>query len=587
MNKTSVINAIYKLQSQNSTRFYKMQRNYRMYFWSPTLSLSDLDSPQSIGYYNLGTYEGESNTSSIQMNVIATCTDTLVSKIASQKVRPFINCINGSFKDIKLAKQAQNFFDVKFDEENVNKVVSLAFRDACIADTGVVYVDEEDNYKIKRLNPWQVYTDPTEVTYDNITRVAIHRKKYPVSLLKLRGISIKSGYEYVTRYDYYDIVEHQHVIYIPELDKYVSHDYKAEKIPFIFLHYNNPTVGNSSTSIADLLYGIQMKIDEILRKISDAVTLNPALTFFVPDGSQIKAKQLDNRVGNVITYKPSPNMTGSPVTSATPAFIDPSYMQLLEQLKQDAYEAIGISQLSATSQKPQGLDSGTALQTMENIESDRFETQLNQVVRAYTDLTKTYIDVVPDDANILPEDNVREELTWADIKHASKQMNIQYSGANALSKDPETKLRQLTMLQQSGIVPRSRIATLMEVPDLEAGYSISNNALNATLAVIDDCINKDRYDIPFFIPIDMLKEEIANTMLSLQAADSEGNEPDILKLKRLYEVVVQSQELVNGTLQMEQAVQDQSDAVDSQQQMNNEQNAQMQTSANIINNAGA
>ena len=74
-------------------------------------------------------------------------------------------------------------------------------------------------------------------------------------------------------------------------------------------------------------------------------------------------------------------------------------------------------------------------------------------------------------------------------------------------------------------------------------------------------------------------------MLSLQAADSEGNEPDILKLKRLYEVVVQSQELVNGTLQMEQAVQDQSDAVDSQQQMNNEQNAQMQTSANIINNA--
>ena len=586
MNKSQVVNEINRLMSKNDTRFYKYQRNARIYTWSPLLSLNELDSSQTVGYYNLGTYEGENNTSNIQENVTATCVDTLVSKIASTKVRPFFNTVHGSFKDIKLAKQTQTFFDLKFDEWNVNKIVSSAFKDACIFDTGVIYIDIDDGYTIKKANAWQVFTDPAESSYNKNTKVVYKRNKFPVSLLNDIGIKTKTNYIYVTRYDYYDVNEHTHAIWIQELDKYVTHDYKSDKVPFVFLHYLSPIVGNTSTSVVDLLYGIQMKIDSLLKKISDASELNPALTFFVPDGSQIKAKQLDNRVGNVITYKPSPNMTSSPVTTATPAFIDPSYMGLLQQLKQDAYECIGISQLSATSQKPQGLDSGTALQTMENIESDRFETQLNQIVRCYVDLTKLFMDVVPEDEDILPEDNVREELTWADIKHASKQMNIQYSGANALSKDPETKLRQLTMLQQSGIVPRSRIATLMEVPDLEAGYSISNNALNATLAVIDDCINKDRYDIPFFIPIDMLKEEIANTMLSLQAADSEGNEPDILKLKRLYEVVVQSQELVNGTLQMEQAVQDQSDAVDSQQQMNNEQNAQMQTSANIINNAG-
>ena len=163
------------------------------------------------------------------------------------------------------------------------------------------------------------------------------------------------------------------------------------------------------------------------------------------------------------------------------------------------------------------------------------------------------MDIVPEDVDILPTDRVREELTWADIKSATKQMNIQYSGANALSKDPETKLKQLQMLQQAGIVPRARIATLMEVPDLEAGYSVANNALNATLAIIDDCLQKDTYEVPAWIPQDLLKEEILNTMLSLTAADNEGNREDIMKLKRLYEVVMQGMQLVEGQLRMQQA----------------------------------
>ena len=83
-----------------------------------------------------------------------------------------------------------------------------------------------------------------------------------------------------------------------------------------------------------------------MQKITEASRLNPALTFFVPEGSQIKVNQLNNRVGNVVTYRPTPNMTGSPVTSATPAFIDDQYIQLLDNLKTTAYELTGISKLS-------------------------------------------------------------------------------------------------------------------------------------------------------------------------------------------------------------------------------------------------
>jgi hypothetical protein len=118
-------------------------------------------------------------------------------------------------------------------------------------------------------------------------------------------------------------------------------------------------------------------------------------------------------------------------------------------------------------------------------------------------------------------------------------MVIQFSAADSLSKDPSTKLQQLQMLAQTGIIPQTRIAQFMELPDIQSGYSLSNNAINAVLTCINDCIEKDKFDVPDYIPFLMLKEEIINTQLSLKAAASEQNDnmKDIEKLTRLYESV--------------------------------------------------
>lgn len=550
LSKNDVVRNINDLKNKAGVKFNKYLRNARLYTWTPGLSLRNINQSQVVGYYDLNTY-GEDNTSSIQENVIASCVDTIVSKIASTKVRPFFNTVRGSFRDIQVAKQTQHFFDIFFDKININKIVTSAFKDACIFDTGIVYIDE--HYEIQRALPWLVYTDPAEMTYNRLTKVVYEVKNDPCRE------------DCGSTYYYWDTKNKVYAVY--DGNKVVVKEWKNSNIPFIFLHYNQPLLSNTSTSIADLLYGIQMEIDQLLQKIEDASKLNPALTFFVPKGSTLKANQLDNRIGNVIEYAAT-NLVQNPITVSTPAFIDPQYLQLLAQLKQDAYEAVGISQLSATSQKPQGLDSGKALSTMENIESDRFETQLNSVIRAYTDIARLYIQLTPDDWQILPTALMREEIKWSEVKESVDKMNIQFSGADALSKDPETKLKQLQMLASAGLLPQSRIATLMEIPDLEQGYSLSNNALNAVLAVIDDCITKDIYEVPFFIPKEMLKSEIANTMLSLKAADSQGNKEDIAKLQRLYEAVFQGQEYINK-IEQAKAQEEQMEGANEQMQQAN------------------
>ena len=551
--------SVSSLKAFGSSRKSKYYRNYRRYNYTPFADLENIRSPSVIGYYEQTNEIEEDTTKTPQINIIKSCIDTLTSKIAQSKVRPFFNTQNGTFKDIQTVKQAQAFFDLYYDLQNVNKKVSEAFRDACIFEKGVIYVDPETKQIIKAL-PWQVYLRPAEVTYNKITRVYYERRDYPTTLLdeKLVKKAKVENNDYCNYGVYYDTFNHIKAELID--DRVVNvQTYKPDRVPFIFLHYCSPIIGDTSQSIVDMLNSIQLEIDNLMMKIKDASQLNPALTFCVPKGSSVKTSQLNNRVGQILEYNATPNMTGSPVTVATPAFIDGQYMSLVEELKQSAYELVGISQLSAMSTKPTGLNSGVALSTMENIESDRFETQLNQVIRAYVDIAKTCIEVFPEEDTILPEDNQRLSIKWKDIVEESNKMVVQFSAADSLSKDPSTKLQQLQMLAQTGIIPQTRIAQFMELPDIQSGYSLSNNAINAVLTCINDCIEKDVFDVPDYIPFLMLKEEIINTQLSLKAAASPENDNsiDIAKLTKLYERV----EIKEADWQADMAVTQQEEAL--------------------------
>ena len=530
-----------ELKGYTDKKKMKYRRNYRRYCYSPTASLENIRNPAIIGYYQADDEFGgeEDTTPTPEINVVKSTIDTLTSKIAESKVRPFFNCVNGSFKDILIVKQAQQYFDLFYDLINANKTVSNAFRDACIFDTGWIYIDPVTR-TVRRALPWHVHFRPAEMTYGKLTRIYYEQPSFPVSLLPDDVINDKNNkealksYEFITYGVYYDTFNHVKVIYISEINYVNIQDFDSDVLPFVYLHYNSPIMGDTSESIVDMLNSIQLEIDNLMTKISDASQLNAANTYFLPEGSSIKASQLSNRIGNVVTYKPTSNMTTSPVTVSTPAFINDQYMVTVEKLKQTAYEMVGISQLSAMSTKPTGLDSGIALQSMENIESDRFETQLNQVIRAYVDISKACIACFPQNEDILPENKVRRSIKWGDIVSESKNMTIQYSGADALSKDPSEKLKQLQMLAQASVIPSSRIAQFIEIPDLQSGYSLTNNAINAVMTIIEKCINNDVFDVPEFIPFMMLKEEIINTQLSLYAANPDLNTEDIEKLNKLY-----------------------------------------------------
>lgn len=525
MTKEKLIKNILEIESYQKAWRQKCRRNLILYEFTPNMDLTSQNDSTTVGFYNAGNAE---NTSMIQENVIRSCIDTLGSKIASQKVTPFFNTVNGTFREIQVVKAAQQFFDILYDELNVNKVVVQAFVDSCITDRGIIYVNK-DNKNIERIQPWQFFFDPREYAYGQLTHCAFKKTDYPASLL-----TEKTDLQTVTLHEYWSIKEHIHATYIEELNKVSFDKWDANILPFAILRWSNPVKASSSTCVVDLLFGIQKQINYLLNQIKDASKSSFGIKYIVPTDSDVKINRLNNSNGEVIEYTPQMTPNGvMPVQPITPAFMDGQWFTALQQFKQDAYEMVGISQLSAMSQKPSGLNTGVGLQTMEDIESDRFETQLNSVIRVYVDIAKICMEVFDPLEEVLPSSIYRGHITWKDITEARNLMSIQFSSLDKISKDPVVKQQIISQWVNSGYISRAHAMQLMEVPDDTRGYSLMNNSLNAVMSVIDDCVEKDIYDVPIYIDTALLKEEITSTLLSLKAAQNPENEVDIQKLQRL------------------------------------------------------
>ena len=525
MTKEKLIKNILEIESHQKAWRQKCRRNLILYEFTPNMDLTSQNDSTTVGFYNAGNAE---NTSMIQENVIRSCIDTLGSKIASQKVTPFFNTVNGTFREIQVVKAAQQFFDILYDELNVNKTVVQAFVDSCITDRGIIYVNK-DNKNIERIQPWQFFFDPREYAYGQLTHCAFKKTDYPASLL-----TEKTDLQTVTLHEYWSIKEHIHATYIEELNKVSFDKWDANILPFAILRWSNPVKASSSTCVVDLLFGIQKQINYLLSQIKDASKSSFGIKYIVPTDSDVKINRLNNSNGEVIEYTPQMTPNGvMPVQPITPAFMDGQWFTALQQFKQDAYEMVGISQLSAMSQKPSGLNTGVGLQTMEDIESDRFETQLNSVIRVYVDIAKICMEVFDPLEEVLPSSIYRGHITWKDITEARNLMSIQFSSLDKISKDPVVKQQIISQWINSGYISRAHAMQLLEIPDDTRGYSLMNNSLNAVMSVIDDCVEKDIYDVPIYIDTALLKEEITSTLLSLKAAQNPENEVDIQKLQRL------------------------------------------------------
>lgn len=528
MYKWSKENTIRKLESIIDGQLDKNAYCFARYKNDLSIDLRTNTEYQNGFYYGFDYKQDSDLFNSAYFNVIKSVIDSIVSKLANQKVRPFFTPVNGTYKTRRIVKQCQQFFDSYYEFQKIQSKITKAFEESCIFSVGYLFVNPL-TYEVEVPPSWNVATLNTESVYGEPTKLLIKYPNYPTTLLDKLGINdTEINSEYVTLEMYCDITEKVFEVYINNtMVKSIS--YTAERLPIVKIFYNIPILGNYTPSIVEELDGIQTQIDLISAKISAAAQLTPANTTYVLEGSNLSPGDINNRIGNVYGVKCPPGMSTLPVMNVTPSPIDPYWQSLMEYYIQKAYEVIGISQLSAMSKKPNGLDSGTALQTMEDVESDRFETQVMQYVNAFIELAKTVIAVIPDTADILPNTKQSKSFKWSDVKKQSDLFKVQYSAQSALSKDPQEKLKQVLQLREQGFLSNYEVPLYLDLPDLQNAYEGAQAVENAVDALIERCIEEGDTDIPEYIDYQQLAQKITivENQLSASYTGNKKNDEDV------------------------------------------------------------
>jgi hypothetical protein len=431
----------------------------------------------------------------------------------------------------------------------------MCFRDSLIFDIGVMEINAEKQ-ELERVPPWEYFIDPAEYMHQQVTHVMRWRKHYPLAALlgkmdneKLAEIlanDLQAQDEYAVYYDLYNGKKWEFFgvdqVCEPQPLDYEQYNGLYQR-PFKEIYYTEPLKGYFSVSLADDLYPIQRQVDELVRRFDNATRNMPLGLAFVPKGSGLKASQLNNAV---TAYDVLTGGENGSVTFVNPAPLNQEWIQLLEMYIKDAYEFVGISQMSAQSKKPADVESGKALETLEDMESDRFNVQLQRFTHFLVDISRLCIDVFPAGKSILPPKILRDEVTWGQARRDRDKYAIQFSAASVLSKDPDRKMVQIQSMINGGFIDRSMASHFMQLPDLEGVATVLGAGYDAAQKIIQQVLDDGDFDFWETVDLQLLEGEIVKKMNVLIAVGDD--EKYVKKLAELLKKVNEEKTLVNKFL---------------------------------------
>jgi hypothetical protein len=460
--------------------------------------------------FGIGSYaRAGSPVGKIGLNVIRSCVNSAQAKIGKNKVKPTPVTNDGDWELQRKAKLLDLFGQGTFYSTKYHKKAPLVFRDGALFGTGamktVPQINEEDPGRSYILSE---RTFINELKIDDADAMSgeprnLYQEKaiardvafalwpdFRESIMKADPVENAFIDVHIAHTDLIQIVEAWHLPSCPGAGdgkhflgfKNATIEYKEWKrdsFPFAWFRWDDPLLGFFGTGIAQELADIQYEINFLLQRIQEAFRLLGAPCIFVERGSEFPIEQLSNVVGNVYVY------TGSPPTVAAFQTIHPEVFAHLDRLYSRAYEIVGISQLSAQSKKPSGLDSGEALREYNDIESERFVIVGQDYEQLACDTFELQIEAAREiaeknDGNFAVRVHGRrhgrrfvEEIDWADIDMARDQYQLQVFPTSSLPTEPAGRRQEISERIKLGMMTPDEALDQMDLPDTEAANSLA------------------------------------------------------------------------------------------------------------------
>lgn len=461
------------------------------------------------------------------MNVVQSCVDTLTSRITQSRPRPVFLTDNGDYKERNLAKQLNGFIQGELFQTNAYRLSELVLRDAEVLGTGCVKIYETPDKRVglERVLLVDLLVDPNDALLGNprqlfqlklVDRDVLQEifPKYRSEIAKAQqaypdtaGDSSKTISDQVMVAEAWHLPsgdesgDGRHVIVCSEGVIFDSDSeeqkFIKQEFPFIFLHYSNNLVGFWGQGLAEQLMGTQVEINKLLMTISKAINLVGVPRVFVEDGSKVMSTAFNNEIGSIIKY------SGVKPTYEVAPCVPVEMYEQLQRLVGYAYQQSGISSLASMGEKPKGLDSGEAIRSFDEVQSDRFAALNRRYDNMFIDLAYQIIDKARDIAEregkyqtVYPNKNGTKQIDLPKMDLLDDPFIIQCYDASALPKDPAGRLEKVVEMMQAGIISMSEGRRLLDYPDIEQVDKLANASEERILQILDEIVDKGKYTPP-------------------------------------------------------------------------------------------
>ncbi len=487
-------------------------------------------------------------------NLIQSVCDTATSVIAGQRARVTFQTDGAEFTVQRKARMLEKWIEGKFDETEFHKEATRAFRDATIFGTGALKIYEHlgeiscervliDEIKVDEMECRS--SDPRQLHHVKFVDKEVLKADFPDFEEKIEE-STKQRFNRQGAYRNMDentavCVESYHlpsgknakdgkrVISISGATLLVE-SWDKDYFPFLFYRWSEPVCGFYGQGLAEQLTGIQLRINKLNAFIQKAQDLIAVPRVFVDIASKNLKMQLNNEIGAIIPYRGKP-----PVFHSAQA-VSPEIYNYKESLWRRGFEVAGISQMSATSKKPAGLESAVALREYNDINAQRFAYQSQEFERLAPKAAERFIDIARDIQkrggeckSVFHAKKLVEKICFKEAAIDDGTYRIRLEPASILSRTPAGRSQQVVEWAQSGIIDTDEARRLLNHPDLERTADLNNAAIEDIEATIEDLLD-GKYDPPE--PYQHLEMGMKRVQLAYLKARRDGAPEDILENMR-------------------------------------------------------
>jgi hypothetical protein len=221
--------------------------------------------------------------------------------------------------------------------------------------------------------------------------------------------------------------------------------------------------------LAKLLLPIQRELEFTAAKLQRTFRIMSSAHFIVAPGVEFSTEQMTNEPGTI--WRASPGQ----IQPFSPPAVAPDLYRYFTDLGPMMTEMSGASAMSVANQKPGGVTSGIALQTLDDVEAEGFLAMHRAFQTWHVDIARLAIRACAVVAEENPKFAVRvmgkgraQTIRWRDVAMDEDEYEIRVMPTSQFARDFAARIDQGEKLLQLGALTVPQFREVLDLPDLQA-----------------------------------------------------------------------------------------------------------------------